>query len=162
MNIYKFFVYCFLFCLAGRQGQAQDAWKTYAYNEVACSLSFPIAPTTAQEDNVWTAQAKSENTVYQVVVYLNKDYNGIQTEAVLKESLEGFINPATDKITKQETLQMHGCPAQKIQIQSQDGTFLVFCTWVGKGKLYQMAVAGTNPAQTISKAQLFLDGLKMR
>lgn len=150
---------CFSLLLFGRQAIAQDVWKEYKFDNVGCAASFPIQPATAQENSIWTAQAKSENTIYQIVVYLNQSYSDV--EATLTESVEGFINPAIDEIVKREDIRINGLPAKQIQVRSQDGTFLVFRTWVGKGKLYQVAVAGTNPTQTLAKAQKFLDSLKL-
>ncbi len=154
--------FCLLLLVLGRQVEAQEGWKIYEYPVASCALSFPAMPSTAQEDNVWTAQAKSDNVVYQAVVYFNEDYNPSNAEAVIKESVEGFINPTTDKIIQTERVQMQGLPAQKIQVQSQDGTALVFCTWVGKGKLYQMAIIGNDIASTLRKAQQFLDSFKQK
>jgi hypothetical protein len=37
----------------------------------------------------------------------------------------------------------------------------VFRTVVGKNKLYQIAIAGTNPAQTLAQAKKFLDSVNI-
>lgn len=141
---------------------AQSTWKNYAYPQASCSIDFPETPTTAKEGDVWTAQTKSENTIYQIVVYLNKQYAKSNAEAILTESLNGFINPATDQIEKVETLQVFGLPAKQVYVRSQDGSYLIFRTFVSDTKLYQLAIAGTNPAQTVSKSKKFLDSFKIQ
>lgn len=146
--------------LLAPQAYAQT-WGKYSFAQAGCSASFPTEPATAQENGVWTAQAKQDNIIFQIVVYLNKAYTKANSEAVLNESIEGFINPATDKIEKKENVEIAGLPAQQIQVRSQDGSYLVFRTIVGKNKLYQIAIAGTNPAQTLAQAKKFLDSVNI-
>jgi|GEM_PF-3113416 len=141
---------------------AQSAWQIYQYPKAGCSADFPEQPTTAQERDVWTAQAKSKDIIYQIVVNLNKQYAKNNFEAIIAESIDGFINPATDKIEKTETLTISNLPAKQVHVRSQDGTYLVFCTIVNNTALYQIAVAGTNMAQTVASAKRFLDSLKIQ
>jgi hypothetical protein len=150
---------CIFFICFALTAQAQT-WQNYDFTAVGCKISFPIAPASAQEGNVWTAQAKQDNNIYQIAVHLNKSYTNANSESVLEESITGFVNPATDHIDKQENLTIDGLPAKQIQASSQDGTYIVFRVIVGKNKLYQLAIMGTNPAKTLTNAQKFLDSFK--
>ncbi len=160
-KLLKYSLACLFFALACPTIQAQTDWKSYPYPAVNCSINFPAPPTTAQEGDVWTAQAKHEDVIYQIVVYINKQYAKTNVEAVLAESMNGFINPATDQIEKTESLIINGLPAKQVYVRSQDGSYLVFQTLASNTKLYQLAIAGTNPAQTAAKAKKFLDSFKI-
>ena len=159
MNTYLKQCILLILILCASAVQAQT-WQTYNFAQASCSASFPVAPTSAQENAMWTAQAKSNNIIYQIVVKNNASYTQSNSEALLSESIAGFINPTTDKIEKRESLTVGGLPAKQVYVHSQDGTYIIFQVVVGGGKLYQIAVMGTNPAQTLTNAKKFLESFK--
>ena len=152
---------CLLLLSLAYPAQAQT-WETYKFTQAGCSAMFPEKPDTAQEGDIWTAQAKENDIIYQIVVSAKSSTTANNTTTLLNETINGFINPTTDKIEKSESLQMNGLPAKQVSVRSQDGTYLILRAVVSDSKLYQIAIAGTNAAQTTTQAQKFLNNFKIQ
>lgn len=141
----------------------QTSWSTFIFNKVGFKLKFPERPTTIDENRQLLAKAQLNEHTFQVAVHYQRSFELRNAQTLLKESVDGFINPSTDKVlSRKDNFKVQNYPAQEVRLQTNDGFFIVFRTVITEKQLFQFVVTSKGKFTDDTLIREFLDSFSLQ
>ncbi len=140
----------------------QTNWSTFSFSKVGFRMKFPERPTTTDENRLLLAKAQIGTNTFQTAVHYQRSFDLREAETLLKESVEGFINTATDKIiSRRDKFKVQNYPAQEVRLQTNDGFFILFRTVITEKQLFQFVITSKGKFAEASLISEFLDSFSL-
>lgn len=155
--------YIFIILLfAGLSGFSGDAeWKLYTFNKASFKMQFPKRPQVTTKNDVLIAKASLDGVGYSVSVILNKEFDLSNAQALLDQSVKGFIDKKTDKVVDEEYMKIAGYSAKEVRIKTSQGIRMIFRIVLTKNKLYQFVLASPDFFVNNSISKKFLNSFQL-
>ncbi len=140
----------------------QASWSTFVFNKVGFKLKFPERPLTIDENRQLLAKAQLNVSTFQVAVHYQRTFDLGNAQTLLKESVDGFINPSTDKILLQrDNFKVQSYPAREVRLKTNDGFFILLRTVITEKQLFQFVITSKGKFAEDTLVSTFLDSFTL-